>query len=172
MDAFKKHLFTVQTHLPLLFVLIAVMLHSGCASRPPENKEIGKVKTKSIIFTCDPQINQGLLLPVDVIYVTRYHMPREVIAIGPDKWFNSSARVKWQTRQTLDLKGEETKTVQLNKLWLKDTKLLIVFADFKDVVEPQSQQIIIDKSSKRKEKIRVMPQQLAVDGGGKPCLFF
>ena len=25
---------------------------------------------------------------------------------------------------------------------------------------------------KRKEKIRVMPQQIAVDGGGKPCLFF
>lgn len=154
MDALKIHRSTIGAYLPVVFIMLAGMLFSGCATG------------RSITFTCDPQINQGQLLPVDIIYVARYQTPREVIAIGPDQWFNSEERMQWETRQTLDLKGAETKTIQLNQRWLKDAKLLIIFADFKDVKNPQSQQVIIDNLPVRKEHIHVMPQQLVIGSGG------
>ncbi len=158
-----------------LFLLVTISLLSGCGKSKDlvanEEKEVGKIRAKSIIFQCDEHINQGMLLPVDVIYITRYHRPREVISIGPNNWFNSFEREKWETKQTLSLKGGETKTLKLNKLWLKETKLLVIFADFKDVKESQSQQIIIEKSGKHKEKILVMPQHIMVDEKYWSCLF-
>ncbi|MCK5194499.1 MAG: hypothetical protein KAQ71_11865, partial [Desulfobulbaceae bacterium] len=108
-------------------------------------------------------INQGMLLPVDVIYVTRYHMPREITSIGPDKWFNSYERDNWVERQSLSLKGGETRELKLNKLWLKNTKFLLVFTDFKDVNGPYSQQLIIDQTARKKEKILVLPRSMAFD---------
>ncbi len=150
-----------------LFLLLNISMLSSCGSSKGsvanEERNVGKIQAKSIIFQCDKKINQGMLLPVDVIYITRYHRPREVISVGPNNWFNSLEREKWETRQTLSLKGGETKTLELNKLWLKETKLLVIFADFKDVEEPHSQQIIIDRSGKHKEKILVMPQHMMVD---------
>lgn len=154
MDALKRPRPTTGAYLSVLFIMLAGMLFSGCAT------------DRSITFACDPQINQGQLLPVDIIYVTRYQTPREIIAIGPDQWFNSSERMQWETRQTLGLRGSETKTVHLNQRWLKGAKLLIIFADFKGVKNPQSQQVIIDNLPVRKEHIHVMPQQLVVDSGG------
>jgi len=172
LDAFKKYPFTVQAHFRLFLMLLAVMLHSSCASRSPEEKEIGKINTRSIVFTCEPHINQGLLLPVDVIYITKYRSLREVTSIGPDDWFNTSKREAWETKQTLSLSGGDTRSLKLDKQWLKNTKVIVIFADFKDVKEPNPQQMIIDRSEKRKEKILVMPQQLAVDRKRWPCLFF
>jgi hypothetical protein len=150
-----------------LFLLVNILMLSSCGSSKGvvvrEEEGVGKILAKSIIFQCDKQINQGMLLPVDVIYITRYHRPREVIAIGPNNWFNSSERQKWETRQTLSLKGGETRTLELNQLWLRETKLLVIFADFKDVEEPDPQQVLIDRSGKHKEKILVMPQQMMLD---------
>ncbi len=90
-------------------------------------------------------------------------MPRDITSIGPDKWFNSSERDSWVERQSLSLKGGETKILKLNKLWLKNTKLLFVIADFKNVNEPYSQQLIIDRSARKKEKVLVLPRALTFD---------
>lgn len=150
----------------LLFLFVLIFNSFGCSflkARRSDGNDLGKIKTKQIIFQCDKVINQGLLLPVDVIYVTRYHRPREVIAIGPNKWFNSLQRERWETKQTLGFTGGETKTLKLNKLWLKNSKLIIIFANFKDVKDPGSQQVIIDRSGKRKKKILVMPRHLEAD---------
>jgi hypothetical protein len=163
MEAFKKYPLTVQIVLALMILLSAVVLLSNCSRRSGKDKEIGKVKTKSIAFKCDQHINQGLLLPVDIIYLTTYRMPREITSIGPDKWFNSSERDNWVERQSLSLKGGETKKLKLNKLWLKNTKLLFVIADFKGVNEPYSQQLVIDRSARKKEKILVLPRALTFD---------
>ena len=45
----------------------------------------GKVKTESIVFQCYRHSSQGMLLPVDVIFITRYRRLREVVSIGPNK---------------------------------------------------------------------------------------
>ncbi len=164
MKTFKKYPLNVKAFLLSMFLLFAATLLSGCASSHiHEYEDIGTVKTKNITFQCDQHINQGMLLPVDVIYVTRYHMPREITSIGPDKWFNSYERDNWVERQSLSLKGGETKELKLNKLWLKNTKFLLVFADFKDVNGPYSQQLIIDQTARKKEKILVLSRSMAFD---------
>jgi hypothetical protein len=150
----------------LFFIMIAMTGSCGSSSRQTsknDDAKTGNIKTESIVFQCDKIINQGMLLPVDVIYITKYRMPRAVISIGPNRWFNSLEREQWETKQTLSLKGGETKTLNLNKLWLEDTVLLIIFANFKDVKDPDSQQIIIDESRRPNEKILVMPQSLTVE---------
>ena len=161
-----------------LLLLVSMTMFSGCflfsrKSVEDEEIEIGKIQTESIVFQCDKFINQGMLLPVDVIYVTKYRRPREVISVGPNNWFNSLERERWETIQTLSLKGGETQTLKLNKLWLKNTKLLVIFANFKGEKDPHSQQIIIDKSGEQTEKILVMPRSLIVEQKAESsCLFY
>ena len=164
MKTIKKYPLSVKAFSLSMFLLFAATLLNSCVfSRIHEREDIGKVKTKNITFKCDQHINQGMLLPVDVIYVTRYHMPREITSIGPDKWFNSYERDNLVERQSLSLKGGETRELKLNKLWLKNTKFLLVFTDFKDVNGPYSQQLIIDQTTRKKEKILVLPRSLAFD---------
>lgn len=168
MESYNNLNIAVRIALVSLLLSSQILICSGCGSSPQqpvikEVEEIDIIKTKSIKFQCDEHINQGMLLPVDIIYITRYHMPREVISIGPSSWFNSFERERWETRQTLSLKGGEIQKIKLNKLWLKNTKFLIIFANFKNVEEPYSQQIIIDNSAQRNEKILVMPQSLMID---------
>lgn len=78
MKTFKKYPLNVKAFLLSMFLLFAATLLSSCASSHiHEYEDIGTVKTKNITFQCDQHINQGMLLPVDVIYVTRYHIPRQ-----------------------------------------------------------------------------------------------
>jgi hypothetical protein len=175
MKTYKDHRIAEKLILISLFLLVNITMYSSCGSSSRQSvahEEIktGKIKTESIVFQCDKQINQGMLLPVDIIYVTKYRRPREVISIGPNNWFNSLEREKWGTRQTLSLKGGEIKTLKLNSLWLKNTKLLVIFANFKDVKDPNSQEIIIDQSGKQSVTILVMPQNLAVKQKIRSCL--
>ena len=155
---------------PFIYLLLPVTVFflSGCGSSssnavPKAEQEWENLRIKNIEFVCDQHINQGMLLPVDVIYITKFHMPREVIAIGPNSWFESLKRERWEARQTLSLRGGETRKLALNRLWLKDTKLLIVFANFKNVEEPLSQQIVIDHTANKRVRILVLPQSMMVD---------
>jgi len=159
---------------PIIFSLFLIMLFflGGCGSSSKnsaqiEAREWKNIRVKTIEFICDQHINQGMLLPVDIIYITKYHMPREVIAIGPNKWFESLKRENWETKQTLSLKGGEAQTLDLNRLWLKDTKLLIIFANFKNVEGSLSQQIVLDDTAKTKIKILVLPQTMMVERSKK-----
>jgi hypothetical protein len=142
---------------PLLLFSFYVL---SCASSEKEVIDYGLIQTESITFSCDRRINQGMLLPVDIIYIQRFHMPGEVISLGPDQWFNHIEREKWEEKQTLSLKGGEEIQVKLNPLWMENTKFLIIFADFKDVNNPYSQQIILDESAESRVKILVMPSSL------------
>ncbi|MDM8542957.1 hypothetical protein QUF90_17930 [Desulfococcaceae bacterium HSG9] len=154
---------TLNLQLFIIFLFVLPVLIISCAPTEIEEQDFGLVRTQTIRFECGKQLNQGLLLPVDIIYITRYHMPREVVSIGPNKWFNSLWREKWEERQTVSLKGGETRKIKLNELWLRNTKFLIIYADFKGVEEPYSQQIIIDKSGYRNENILVLPRSLVLD---------
>ena len=153
----------IKSMLFIIFIGGLLVLVNGCAPTEVVEQDIGLINTETIRFQCDKQINQGLLLPVDIIYITRYHMPREIVSIGPNKWFNSLWRERWEERQTISLKGGEIRKVKLNGLWLRNTKFLIIYADYKGVEEPYSQQIIIDKADYRHENILVLPSSLVLD---------
>ena len=148
-----------------------LLLAAGCASTDNTEADFGRVPTRTITFSCDRQINQGQLLPVDIIYVARYHLPGAVISIGPDHWFDHIERERWEQRQTLSLSGESEKTVTLNPLWLKETQFLIVYADFKDVSAPYPQQIVLDETADKKVRIMVMPRSLALGEFEAPWYF-
>jgi hypothetical protein len=161
----------LPTTLLVVFTML-VSLFSGCAWMYDEKKQArGIVKTKSLTFKCDKQINQGMLLPVDIIYVTRFRMPREVISVGPNQWFDSVVREGWEEKQSLSLRGGDQKTVELNKGWLEHSKYLIVYADFKGVKTPAYQQIILDENAKKHLNIVVMSADMAVEQKHHRCLF-
>jgi hypothetical protein len=155
-----------KTPPPAAFILVSSILALslavlGCASKGPQPEEnIGEIDTRSIFFECAEEINQGLLLPVDVVYVTRYRMPREITAVGPDRWFDSIERRNWPERQTLSLSGGDAVTLQLKRLWLENTKLIFILANFKDVNDPAPQLLVIDQTARKNEKIRVMSDAL------------
>lgn len=151
-----------KVHAEFLLLMVFFLMVGGCASTEKEEKDYGLIGTKRITFYCDERINQGQLLPVDVIYIQRYHMPSEVISLGPDNWFDHIERDQWEERQTLGLKGGEIKTLTLNQRWLANTKFIVIYADFKDVAVPYSQQIILDASSDRSAAITVMPRSLVL----------
>ncbi|MFP4348321.1 MAG: hypothetical protein ACOC3W_02500 [Thermodesulfobacteriota bacterium] len=157
-----------------LVLIVLLLTAGGCASTETEVVDYGLIPTRRITFYCDERINQGQLLPVDVIYIQRYHMPSQVISLGPDQWFDHIERDRWEEKQTLGLTGGEEKTLQLNRRWLANTKFIVIYADFKDVSVPYSQQIILDASADRSVGITVMPRSLVPgepeEASGSSCL--
>ena len=145
-------------------LILCVGLIGACSSKPkPPQEKVGNIDTETIVFVCDEQVNQGLLLPVDVIYVTRYRMLREITAVGPDRWFDSVERAGWEEKQTIGLKGGETKKLKLKRLWRDNSKVLVVYANFKGINGPHPQQVIIDHTADSEEKIRVFPAALVTE---------
>lgn len=136
-----------------------------------EKKEYGLVRVKRIKFKCEKKINQGMLLPVDIIYVTRFRMPREVISVGPNRWFDSLVRENWEEKQSLSLKGGDEKTVEINRVWLENSKFLIIFADFKGVKITDQQQIILDETAKKHVNIVALSSAVVIEQKHHRCLF-
>lgn len=151
---------------------VVAFFSGGCAWKyEQQNPPQGKIRTKSLTFKCDRQINQGMLLPVDIIYVTRFRMPREVISVGPNQWFDSVVRENWAEKQSLSLKGGDEKTVKMNKGWLDNSQYLIIYADFKGITMPAQQQIILDDNAKKHLNIVVMSSEMAIEKKHHRCLF-
>jgi hypothetical protein len=116
---------------------------------PPLNE------TKTILFKCDSYINQGMLLPVDVIYVTADDNVKEVTKIGPVGWFDSKERESWPHKQTLSLKNGLEIRLKLNKP--PETKYIVIFASFFQAQDQESQQVILppapEKGKKTEEEV-------------------
>jgi len=142
-----------------IFVLVALVLLSffSCCLlpepyKPPQNK------TKAILFKCDNSINEGMVLPVDVIYITAESGLKEVIKIGPDAWFDSEERERWPFKQTLMLGGGEEILFRLSKP--PETKFIVIFASFFKVKEKKVQQVILHLDSKEQEVVWVAARAL------------
>lgn len=111
----------------VLFVLV-LLTSCGIFKSPPKPYIPPRNETKAILFKCDNYINQGMGLPVDVIYVTAEDNLKEVTKIGPDAWFDSEERKNWPFKQTLMLKGGEE--IMLNLSRPPETKFIVIFASF------------------------------------------
>jgi hypothetical protein len=98
----------------LLAVLAA--LAAGCAS------------STSLHFRCDPQVNEGLLLTVDLIQIKESEIAQ--IRQAGDQWFYSELRRQLEPRtRTVAVQGGCDTTVQLPARKGYDT--LAIISDFK-----------------------------------------
>ena len=137
----------------ILAIFILGFLFS-CSLIMPKSPQPPLNNTKTILFKCDSDINQGMLLPVDVIYVTADDNLKEVTKIGPNDWFDSKERESWPHKQTLNLKSGIEIRLKLNKP--PETKYVVIFAPFFKAEDQEAQQVILppdEKSKKEKEEV-------------------
>lgn len=140
----------------VLFALILLSAFSCCLlpepQKPPQNM------TKTILFKCDNSINEGMILPVDVIYITADSGLKEVVKIGPDAWFDSEERDLWLFKQTLMLGGGDEILLKLSKP--PETKFIVIFASFFKVKDKKVQQVILHPDAIEQEVVWVAAQAL------------
>ena len=132
------------------WLLVSLSL-SGCATL----KSLDLVPTKEIEFRADAEINDGNVLPVDVIYVAYFEELREITQYGPDEWFDSPRREQWTARETLSIEGGDVIEVTLDEKLLARAKIIVVYADFTNVTDPSAQQVVIDYAGQTRETVRV-----------------
>ena len=109
----RRSLAAARRALPVLLLVGAL---AGCAS------------PASLHFRCEPQINEGLLLTVDLIEVSDAEVPQ--IRQAGDQWFYSDLRRQLEPRtRTVAVQGGCDTVVKLPPRKGFDT--LAVIADFK-----------------------------------------
>lgn len=119
-------------------------------------------RSAKVLFYAEPQINEGLLVPVDIIATTR-DKSKEIIGIGPDEWFSSKLRESMNEDQLLRLAIRNGETRKVKFKGPKGTDAFIVFADFQGIVDrDRQQQVFFPKCSKRTFYIEVQNKKLVV----------
>jgi hypothetical protein len=142
-------------------VAVALLLiGSGCGHRSSLSGDWDELNTREIIFQADPYINEGQVVPIDVIYVSYLERLREITVMGAETWFNSSKRSTWKAKQSLLVKSGQVQVLQTNPRLRETSAYILILAEFKDVISPSAQQIIIDSQANRREIILVKPQSL------------
>jgi hypothetical protein len=110
----KEEALRERIALPALLAMLALL--AGCAS------------PASLHFRCEPQINEGLLLTVDLIQVNDAEAPQ--VRQAGDQWFYSDLRRQLEPRtHTVAVQGGCDTTVQIPPRKGYDT--LAIVADFK-----------------------------------------
>lgn len=133
-----------------LAVILLLLALAGCGGAPFQ-----PVKTQTLVFKPDKQINDGQLLPVDIIYVSYLHQLRELSSIGPSQWFNSSKRAAWLPKQSVGVVGGKQVKVKLDPVLTARCPFVVIFASFKGVANDARQQVIIDYQGYAEETILV-----------------
>lgn len=134
------------------FCLFLVLGCIGCgASMNP----IEPLKTRHIEFQCEEMINNRQNLSIDVIYITYVHELREVTRLGPKEWFDGQHRADWKFKESIVVQGGDNLTLKLDPIVLKRTVLLVIYADYQNVLQPADLQVIVDFAGKKREIIEV-----------------
>jgi hypothetical protein len=141
-----------RLHITVLFALL-LLPSCSCFLFPPKPYAPPLNETTSILLRCDNDINEGMGLPLDVIYITSDGDLKAVIKIGPDTWFDSEEREHWPFKQTLMLRSGEEVLLKLSKP--PETKFIVIFASFYRVKEQQDQQVIIAQDAAEQEVVWV-----------------
>jgi hypothetical protein len=114
---------------------LVVLGFSACAKIP---------RFSDITLILDPasEINEGVLLPVDILAVDSV-ISSKALEIGPDNWFGEDVRDRLTDGeiQRLAIKGGEEKKVSVKVN--KSVHRIIIFADFENNSEAAGQQAII-----------------------------
>lgn len=116
--------------------------------------------TYTLNFSADPQINENVLLPVDVI-VTKDSSMNKVIEIGPEDWFGHQARevLVYNELFPLAISGGDEREKKI--VVEKDISRIIIYADYENNNNREDQQLIINCSEdKRNYKILIKENTL------------
>lgn len=160
MKIFLSRLMAFCTQPNKFIILIFVgMMGSGCATMQP----IPSVKTASLKFLTEKEINNGKKLPIDIIYITYVEELREVTRYGPDLWFETDKRNEWKLKESISIEGGQTKIVELNPRIMERTVLLVIMANYEGQKDPRAQQIIVDYAGKENELILVRHDSIVAD---------
>ena len=141
-------------------MLSAMLIAAGCGTTL---QPIEPVETQYIEFKCEPKINGGKPLSIDIIYITYVQELREVSRLGPKQWFENQKRDEWKFKESVVLKGGDHAVVTLDPLILERTVLLVIFADYKSVLDPAYQQVVVDFAGKESEVILVQKSRLQAE---------
>jgi hypothetical protein len=144
----------LATRTALAALAVPLLLAAGCAS------------SSSISVRCDPRINDGLLLTVDLVQIADAEVPQ--IKQAGDQWFYSDLRRQLEPRtKTVAVTGGCSKEVQLEPRKGYDT--LAVIADYKSAGSDTSRGSIqfVPKTEWRGKTLRldVHDSALTIQGG-------
>jgi len=132
----------------LMTLALLCGLVSGC-------RTLGLGRKTVVYFTCGPEINNGLILAAELIWATETEK-RTILAIGPDRWWSSDHR-RGLTEPHLthiDLRGGQREQVNLRRP--NGAVVLIVFADYGGVTDPNAQQLVIaPRGIVRAQRVRI-----------------
>ncbi|MBF0232052.1 MAG: hypothetical protein HQK65_03325 [Desulfamplus sp.] len=140
-----------------LLVLFCMLL--GCAK-----KNIIEEPTRvTLHFAAEKYINDGVLLPVDII-IAEGSIMDSILEIGPEKWFGHFQRDSLGQGELIPLaiSGGEIRTK--NILLTPGFNKIIIFADYEGNTDPAGQQLIIPQKKLRKEyRIKIKERELEID---------
>lgn len=135
------------------FALASLVLVTGCSS------------LSTVDFRCDPQVNGGLALTIDVVRATEAET-QQIRSLG-EKWFYDRMREGLRDRLetvTFTVDGSKERTVQIPKVG-KDDKYLCVVADYKFQNPDPTKHVVVlprEKWLGQKVKIAVRDRELVV----------
>ena len=137
---------------PLRFLLLIVfsgaLICAACSSTP-------LLMTKQVKFRCDSKFNDGLLLPVDIVFVPEGEKIDTIAGVAPDEWFDSEVRSDWPYIQSFSFRESDVRnTIEVKLKKAKQTIAMIVIADYRGLDGAKSQMIVFKgEDSKEHEDI-------------------
>jgi hypothetical protein len=113
------------------------------------------LSTKQVNFRCDSKFNDGLLLPVDIVYIPEGEKLDTITGVSPDEWFDSQVRADWPYIQSLSFRESEVRnTVEVILKKAKQTVGMVVIADYRGLNDTKAQMIVFNaEESKENEDI-------------------
>jgi hypothetical protein len=152
---------TFSSRLPVCSIRgLLLVLALGVSACGTTLQPIEPVETQYIEFRCDSVINAGKPLAIDILYITYVQELREVARIGPTDWFKTQKREEWKFKEQVMLKGGDEAVVKLDPLILDRTVLLVIYANYQNVLAPSNKQVVIDFAGKTSEIISVEKSRL------------
>jgi hypothetical protein len=138
-----------QRTIAYALVMCAVICSCACSGSP-------LLITKTIKFRCDSEFNEGLRLPVDVVFVPDGESIDTITKVAPDDWFDSEQREQWQFKQSLSLiENGERNDVEVKLKKPVRTVGLVIMADYREIKNAEQQIVILDTGAKENEDIFV-----------------
>ena len=116
--------------LQIITFIVVLLVMAGC---------VPQVK---LVFRCADNINEGFLLPVDIISVSQEE-EKAILQIGPEAWFESEYRSKLTKEQLVKIAINSGKITEIAIDIPQKKSVVIIFADYMEITEQNPQQLII-----------------------------
>jgi hypothetical protein len=128
-----------------VLLVMCLMLLVGC----------GKSSSLMLTVEAEPRINDGVLLPMDIMAVSEAKTD-QILEIGAEDWFGDPLRDSLRPGATgniqrLAISSDSKKVVEIKLA--EDVERVVIFADFETATDRESQEIIIVPTGMFKNKI-------------------